>query len=439
MPELRTSLLRGESAVCVWGLGYVGYSSACFWASRGVWVVGVEPDAKKAELIALGKCPVGGMDVWLEAASVSSSPKIQVFGSSARIPDRTPIGLHCVAVPTEINGEPWIDPLLDVAQSISYRYGDDAIVMIESTVSPLMIDMVQEKCPGIRLVAAPRRDWFDSPDKHLGTLPRLIGADDKDLLATARNALGIICSNLVSVDGLRKAALVKIVENDLRHVELMYAQDLARAIGDKYDVRDLLLLASSKWNVPLLRPSIGVGGACIPLAGRYLKQIADVELSAAAQRSSAIHTTDVVKMLSAYRKVAFYGIGYKASAPYVSSSPATWLLNMLHERMAGFGVESIGVFPTDDTEASVIRSRFPRVELLHPDTFGGGFYRALVLPVGTLAVRKMTEATFRSAQPYSMILDNECALSHLPDSLWEEIGTRYIVPGQCGWLSLPSS
>ena len=436
--SLRGSLLRGESAVCVWGLGYVGYSSACFWASRGVWVVGVEPDSKKAELIASGKCPIAGMDVWLAAASVAPAPSIQVFGSSARIPDRLPISLHCVAVPTEQNGEPWSDALLDVTQSIAYRYGKDAIVIIESTVSPAMLDEVKTKCPDLRLVSAPRRDWFDSPDKHLGTLPRLIGADDAALLGEVKEALGIVCADLMPVVGLKKAALVKIVENDLRHVELMYAQDLARAIGDSYDVREIFSLASSKWNVPLLRPSIGVGGACIPLAGRYLKQIADVELSMAAQRSSALHTQAVVRMLAAHHRVAFYGIGYKATVPYVASSPATWILEQLHEFGFGFGVDALGVHPTDDAEAAAIHLRFTRAALLEAGAFGGERYCALVIPVGTLGVKKMTETTFRSVKPYKMVLDNEGALSHLPVSLWKEIGTRYVVPGQKGWLGSPS-
>ena len=178
MTDLRQRLLRGDASLCFWGMGYVGFSAAAFFASRGVRVVGVDPDPRKVAAVREGRCPVRGFDAWLRAAGVDPAPRIRAGALAADIASEWGVVAHHVAVPTERDGHPYEDALLDACRAIAYRFGSDSTVVIESTVAPAMLDAVEAATPGLHLVAAPRRDWFDSPDRHLGALPRIFGSDE---------------------------------------------------------------------------------------------------------------------------------------------------------------------------------------------------------------------------------------------------------------------
>ena len=181
--------------------------------------------------------------------------------------------------------------------------------------------------------------------------------------------------------------------------------------------------------MPLLHPSIGVGGACIPLAGRYLASICESPMSCAAQASSDAHYGAVAHLLSGLGRVVFLGVGYKAATPYTPTAPAVRILRELPREV------EVAAFAEPD-EDTALRRDFPGVRLLGwPDEFGGHKGDALVIPVASDRARALTEASFRRANPYRMVLDNEGVLSHLPDSLWRDIGTDYRVPGRCGWLT----
>ncbi|GAH21056.1 unnamed protein product, partial [marine sediment metagenome] len=59
----------------------------------------------------------------------------------------------------------------------------------------------------------------------------------------------------------KEAEIVKAIENSLRHIHCVYAQELALAYPE-IDIRKALKLAATKWNVEEIYPSLvgGTGG-----------------------------------------------------------------------------------------------------------------------------------------------------------------------------------
>ena len=69
--------------------------------------------------------------------------------------------------------------------------------------------------------------------------------------------------------------MVKSVENAYRHMDITLANQLSVAFP-KDNIREVLKLVGTKWNLETFHPGIGTGGYCIPLSSRYvLSQIKD--------------------------------------------------------------------------------------------------------------------------------------------------------------------
>lgn len=266
--KLRDRVMSGGEFAAMHGLGFIGSSSAAFLMSRGVNVIGIDPDGAKVRLSSMGECPVSQLSSWLTAAGAPFK-RMAAVGSLGLVKESRDdhgkpfkIAVHHVAVPTEAEGAASDVALNEAIRSIS-EYDKDAIVIIESTIAPPYLDEIDRIFPDLQIAVAPRRDWFDSPEKNLTTLPRVIGSDDPELEDEIAEYLGVVCDTIVRARNAKSAALTKIVENGIRQIEIAYANELALELGDEYDVRAILELAATKWNIGLFRPSIGVGGYCL--------------------------------------------------------------------------------------------------------------------------------------------------------------------------------
>ena len=63
--------------------------------------------------------------------------------------------------------------------------------------------------------------------------------------------------------------MVKSVENAYRHMDITLANQLSLAFP-KDNMREVLKLVGTKWNIETFHPGIGTGGYCIPLSSRYI-------------------------------------------------------------------------------------------------------------------------------------------------------------------------
>jgi nucleotide sugar dehydrogenase len=193
------------------------------------------------------------------------------------------IAVHIVAVPTERGAEPSSAALEDIMPLICETIRDSDLggitpaIIIESTIQPTWIDTVvlpkllaSGLRPGLDVMvgAAPRRDWFSGSEHTLESLPRIVGGTSREATDFMLDLYSLVCREVIPSRDAYHAAFTKIIENLLRFQGLALANSLGLAFP-QFDMTHVLRLASTKWNIPLYHPSLGIGGHCIPLAPQY--------------------------------------------------------------------------------------------------------------------------------------------------------------------------
>ena len=152
------------------------------------------------------------------------------------------------------------------------------IIIVESTLAPKVSDkkiipfLKRKKLKvgkNILLSIAPRRDWFIEGGKNLENLDRVYGSTDKQSTKVTKDVLSIVCKKLHVASSYRVSEMVKSVENAYRHMDITLANQLSLAFP-KDNIREVLKLVGTKWNVETFNPGIGAGGYCIPLSSRYI-------------------------------------------------------------------------------------------------------------------------------------------------------------------------
>lgn len=282
---IRQKLKNGEKKIGIWGLGYIGYSSMACFAKEGVSCIGIDVYKVRVDDINTeGKCVIPNMDYWL-GFDVKPLVKSKLMYATTNWEEliSDDVVAHLVAIPTEKDGKPYDDILIDVLQKLFNSYKKfkpsiPPIVIIESTLTPNRVDeiilplakkMKVNIGKDILLGVAPRRDWFVSPDKTLKTLPRVVGGTDKYTTNVIAEILGIICDTILKATDHNHACIVKSIENAYRQLDITFANQLSLAYPH-LNMVEILKLVGTKWNVQTYHPSFGTGGYCIPLAPQYV-------------------------------------------------------------------------------------------------------------------------------------------------------------------------
>ena len=110
--------------------------------------------------------------------------------------------------------------------------------------------------------------------------------------------------------------MVKSVENAYRHMDITLANQLSLAFP-KDNIREVLKLVGTKWNVEAFHPGIGAGGYCIPLSSRYiLSQVENANKLSLLRET--VKTDDGMSKLIAnsiakrgLKKIGVLGLSYK--------------------------------------------------------------------------------------------------------------------------------
>lgn len=332
---LREKLINQKNRLGIFGMGYIGYTSAAFFASRGIKCIGVDVDKNKVEQINKGIPPNLELEKWIpfDLRQLTNEGLIQATTDYNEVlkKDVNPI---LIAVPTEKETKPWFEALKDVIKKINRRK-DNPLVIIESTLAVGTVDKLVR--PYIKnIVVAPRRDWFIDRSKTLENLPRIVGGVNKNVTKEAVEVLSIVCKKLISAT-YREAELVKAVENAYKHMEYVLAQQLSLAYP-KVDIKKVLQLVGTKWNLDTYIPNaFGTGGYCIPLSSHYVLMGAD-KPNELTLLQKTIETDDKMSKLMAKilknenLTIGCLGLGYKENIKVHVLSPTVRLLQHFKDK-----------------------------------------------------------------------------------------------------------
>ena len=324
------SLLKSKKfKIAVWGTGYIGLSTMVYFAKKKIKCVGYDINKEKIKKINSGSLPLDDLKKWFGFDIKSLVKQNYLKGTSNyRNLISEDFIVHFIAIPTERDGKPYYKPLINVLSNISKIKRDSKIppiVIVESTLAPKVSDkkiipfFKKKKLTigkNILLSIAPRRDWFIEGGKNLENLDRVYGSTDKKSTKVTKDVLSIVCKKLHVASSYKVSEMVKSVENAYRHMDITLANQLSLAFP-KDDIREVLKLVGTKWNVEAFHPGIGAGGYCIPLSSRYiLSQVKNINKLSLLRET--IKTDDSMGKLIAnsiakkgLKKIGILGLSYK--------------------------------------------------------------------------------------------------------------------------------
>ena len=324
------NLLKSKKfKVAVWGTGYIGLSTMVYFAKKKVKCLGFDINKDKIKKINSGVLPLTDLKSWFgfDIKKLVKSNYLKATSNYKKLITEDFL-VHFIAIPTEKNGKPYFRPLIKVLGNIAkinHKAKFPPIIIVESTLAPKVTDqkiipffkkrkMIVGK--NLLLSIAPRRDWFIEGGKNLENLDRVYGSTDKQSTKVTKDVLSIVCKKLHVASSYRVSEMVKSVENAYRHMDITLANQLSLAFP-KDNIREVLKLVGTKWNLETFHPGIGAGGYCIPLSSRYiLSQVKNVKKLSLLRET--IKTDDgMSKSISnsiakkGLKKIGILGLSYK--------------------------------------------------------------------------------------------------------------------------------
>ncbi|MBA2359640.1 MAG: UDP-glucose/GDP-mannose dehydrogenase family protein [Actinobacteria bacterium] len=340
--------------IAVFGLGYVGTISAACLARDGHTVVGVDVNAEKVRLVALGETPVLEPDLDRLVAEGVSSGRLRATTDAFEAVQGSDLALITVGTPAGEDGGPDLTYVLAVSREIGLaagREGRAQVVALRSTAPPGTLarcaEIILEAAAGVPVHLASNPEFlregsavwdYDRPPYTL------IGTDDPRAESALREAYAGVNAPLLVV-APAVAEMVKYAANAWHAAKIAFSNEIAQ-IAKAFDVdgRQVmeLLRSDTKLNVSpaYMRPGFAYGGSCLPKDVSALLHSArirslDVPLLRAlpASNDAIVERASVAVVQSRVRTVALLGLAFKPGTDDLRESPAV----VLAKRLIGEG------------------------------------------------------------------------------------------------------
>lgn len=333
------------------GLGYIGLPTALILAKSGKQVVGT--DVKNDIVDSLREKKVTfeepGMTELLEKAFENEIEfKTHPVESS----------FYIITVPTpydSVSKKLDCKYVEDATKSVLEFAEDDAIIVLESTVTPgaidkyirpIVEDYIAKTGKKINLAHAPERVMPGNIIYEIENNARTVGADSEEIALRVKEVYKSFCKSEINLTDIKTAEMTKVVENTFRDVNIAFANELAKICRQGgVDVNEVIRISNMHPRVNILSPGPGVGGHCISvdpwfLVGEYpllteliykARKINDSMPEYVLKRAY-----DIMKKngLKDFTRVGIYGLTYKENVDDVRNSPTMQMLEYQKENLA---------------------------------------------------------------------------------------------------------
>lgn len=332
------------------GLGYIGLPTALMFAAHGESVVGTDCNKDVVEKLKMEN--IDSQENGLRELYTLGKKNIKFSN------DYISTDMYIISVPTPYDkNTKKIDPsyVVDAVKKIVEICLDNAVVVIESTISPGTIDVhirnilaeqnvrLKKK---LNIVHAPERIIPGNMINELKYNARVIGADDKNVAEFVKKKYASFCRGEIVTTDIKTAEMTKVVENTYRDVNIAFANELSKICRlAEIDVHEVIRIANMHPRVSILQPGPGVGGHCIAvdpwfLVGDY-PQVTKVVLAARQVNSSmpefVLNRISDIMLQHNIRDISrlgLYGMTYKENIDDVRESPTLQLIELMNKNLA---------------------------------------------------------------------------------------------------------
>ena len=350
---LKDRIASRDAKVMTVGLGYVGLPLALTVHEAGFPTVGLDRDAARVGRINAGERVIS----YLPESRISDAVNSGRFSATADATalQAAEIILICVPTPLSDDRQPELSYVQRAAETIAQNLRPGQLVVLESTVWPgataTVIKPILEQ-GGLRagvdffLGFSPEREDPGSATHTTRTIPKVVGADDRqsrDLLDLFYSA---IVTQTVPVSSSATAEAVKLVENSFRSVNIALVNEMKVALDAMgVDVWEVVKAAATKpFGYMPFYPGPGIGGDCIPVSPVYLSwrardvgsslpiiDLASANNDGAPDLIAGRMAVELSKRGAAIggARVLVVGIAYKKNVEDSRESPALYLMQRL--------------------------------------------------------------------------------------------------------------
>jgi len=341
--------------IAVFGLGHIGLPTAALFARAGFDVTGVDISTETVEKVNIGKSPVPepGLDELVAEVVGKGKLRATIDGVSAAEESNVMV----VVVPTPVNSDNTSDlsAVISATETISEGLKKGDLVIIESTVPPGACENVVlpilEKT-GLRasrdfgLAYTPERALPNNTLHEMQNNARVIGGIDGKSADMAAQLYGKVTrGEVIVVDDIITAEMVKLMENTYRDTNIALANELAvicESLG--IDAIKAIEAANHHPRVNLHTPGPGVGGHCLSIDPYFIVEMAEkhgvparlIRTAREVNESMPFHVLNIIRdaLESAGRdlagsRVGVLGVAYKGDVADARETPTRPLVAAL--------------------------------------------------------------------------------------------------------------
>jgi len=262
-----------KNSVCIIGLGYVGLTLSLKFCQKNFQVIGYDTDKKIISDLKNSKSHVfeEGLDKNLKKYINNKK-----FKPVNEIPKK--LNTYIITVGTPIIKKynmykPNLEHIKNVTAKLSKIIKINSLLIYRSTLplgsSRNVIYKLLKKNNKIQskflLGFAPERTAEGKALKELSKLPQIVSGIDSASLAKTSNLFKKICDEVIEVDSLEEAELIKLTNNAYRDLSFAFSNQIA-LICSKFDINANRLINFCNYKYPrslVPMPSPGVGGPCL--------------------------------------------------------------------------------------------------------------------------------------------------------------------------------
>ena len=345
--------------ISIYGMGYVGCIGLGCLAEKGHYLIGIDVDKNKVNLINNGKATIVEKDIDELICKNFETKRITATTKSSYAVKNSEVAIICVGTPNNEYGHLDMTHIWGVAKEIGEALKDKNsfyTIAIRSTVMPgtnkKVGDIIEQSSGKVNgkdfaVVSNPEflregtavSDFFNPPYT-------VLSSESEKALQVMKDVYKSIKGEVVVTD-IGTAELIKFVNNSYHGLKVVFANEMGRICkalgvdsGNLMDlfVKDKILNISSYY----FKPGFAYGGSCLPKDLKALNSIAHdkyikVPVLSSVEESNQVHIEHAMNLLISKnkKKIGFYGISFKTGTDDLRFSPAMELA----ERLLGKGYD----------------------------------------------------------------------------------------------------
>ncbi len=340
--------------ISIFGLGYVGAVTTACLAQEGHYIIGVDPNQTKVEIINSGRSPIIEKDLEPMIASGVKEGRIRAITNSKEAVLDSDMSLICVGTPSNDNGSLNLEYIERVSQEIGVSIKEKDgyhIVVIRSTMLPGTIEntiipiLENESCkradddfgiainPEFLRESTSVYDFYNPPKTVIGALKE----SDAEIVARLYNGIN---APLIKTS-IRVAEMVKYTDNAFHALKVTFGNEIGsicKALSiDSHEVMNIFC-QDTKLNLSpyYLKPGFAFGGSCLPKDIRALTYKAktidiNVPILNTILHSNEQQVKNSIQLVIALekKKIGILGFAFKTGTDDLRESPIVELIETL--------------------------------------------------------------------------------------------------------------